>query len=314
MSSRSKTNEEFINEVKKLVGNDYTFLEEYKYALEKIKVKHNKCGHVYYVTPSNFLRGRRCPNCKGKRISNSKTRDTEYFKNKVAELVGKEYTVIGEYQKANTPILLIHNKCGRKFKMSPGHFVDGERCPYCGYARRAKLKMKTQDEFKNNIKENLGNSYILLSKYKGDSVPVTLVHTKCGHKYKARPSGIVQGRLACPYCNQPVGERLITKYLDNLSIEYEIQKRFDGLKIVKDLSYDFYIPKYKMLIEYQGIQHYKPRSHFGGVKTFRKQVIHDKVKSEYATNNGYILVKVPYICNKYSKVTSFLNTVFINNM
>ena len=32
-------------------------------AMAKLKVKHNKCGNIYKVTPSNFLRGYRCPYC-----------------------------------------------------------------------------------------------------------------------------------------------------------------------------------------------------------------------------------------------------------
>lgn len=58
-----KTNEQFLNEVYNLVKNDYTFKEKYKNAKTKILVQHNVCGYNYYVSPTNFLSGTRCPAC-----------------------------------------------------------------------------------------------------------------------------------------------------------------------------------------------------------------------------------------------------------
>lgn len=58
-----KTNEQFKKEIFDLVGNEYTFLAPYVDNKTKIKVKHNKCGHIYKVKPSAFLSGTRCPYC-----------------------------------------------------------------------------------------------------------------------------------------------------------------------------------------------------------------------------------------------------------
>jgi len=57
-----KTNKEWISEVKRLVGTEYTFLEEYKGNKTPIKVLHNKCGHEYEIPPNYFLLNR-CPKC-----------------------------------------------------------------------------------------------------------------------------------------------------------------------------------------------------------------------------------------------------------
>lgn len=59
-----RTNDEFVEEVFKLVGIEYEFLEEFKGVDEKIDVIHNKCGHIYKVTPYKFIyNDRRCPKC-----------------------------------------------------------------------------------------------------------------------------------------------------------------------------------------------------------------------------------------------------------
>ena len=61
-----KTQEEFEQEVKDLVGDEYSILGRYEKATTKIKMRHNcdKCNnHEYMVAPSKFLIGHRCPRC-----------------------------------------------------------------------------------------------------------------------------------------------------------------------------------------------------------------------------------------------------------
>ena len=52
---KKRTNEEFIKEVKKLVGEEYTTLEEYKNNTTKIDIKHNKCGNIFKMDAKHFL-------------------------------------------------------------------------------------------------------------------------------------------------------------------------------------------------------------------------------------------------------------------
>lgn len=59
-----KTHEDFVKEVYLLVNNEYTVLGKYKNALTKVKIRHNKCGNIYEVKPSNFTSSQsRCPKC-----------------------------------------------------------------------------------------------------------------------------------------------------------------------------------------------------------------------------------------------------------
>lgn len=48
------------------------------------------------------------------------------------------------------------------------------------------------------------------------------------------------------------------------------------------------------LIEYQGIQHYLPKSKFGGASGLRKQQAYDLHKREYCRKHGIKLVAIPY--------------------
>lgn len=92
-----------------------------------------------------------------------------------------------------------------------------------------------------------------------------------------------------------LGEEMVKLFLDKYEIDYETQKRYSGLVGVNggELSYDFYLPSYNMLIECQGSQHYQI-STYNDEKDFVKQREHDHRKWEYAKNNGIALVEVPY--------------------
>ena len=56
------TNTEFLAQCTDLHGDDYEFLEPYAGYLKTIKCKHS-CGNIWKISPSNFLRGRECPDC-----------------------------------------------------------------------------------------------------------------------------------------------------------------------------------------------------------------------------------------------------------
>ena len=48
------------------------------------------------------------------------------------------------------------------------------------------------------------------------------------------------------------------------------------------------------LIEFQGVQHYEPKSVFGGYSGLRKQQYYDMLKREYCRKHDIILLAIPY--------------------
>lgn len=63
--------------------------------------------------------------------------------------------------------------------------------------------------------------------------------------------------------------------------------RFDFVVFDDEGEIDF-------LIEFQGIQHYEPKSKFGGWAGLRKQQYNDMRKREYCANHNYNLIIIPY--------------------
>ena len=131
-STAKKTDDQFKHEVYSLVGSEYEFLDAYQGTLNKIRVKHNKCGHTYEVTPSHFLEGSRCPVCARLSWKNKLTKTNNQFQQEVFNLVGDEYTFLDHYVNNDTKIRVKHNTCGNTYEVRPTDFISHHtRCPYC---------------------------------------------------------------------------------------------------------------------------------------------------------------------------------------
>ena len=154
------------------------------------------------------------------------------------------------------------------------------------------------------------------SKYVNMSTKVIIVCKKHNIEFMQTPINHLHGPIGCPVCNKnikpritrkkietiyrkkekicSVGENLIECWLNKNSIKYETQKTFNECKNKKKLRYDFYLPNQNILIEYDGRQHFEPVKSFGGDIGFKNQMIHDKIKNDYALSNGFNLLRIPY--------------------
>ena len=187
---RRKTNARFKQEIKNLVGSEYTFLDSYQGAHNKLKVKHNTCGHIYRVAPNNFFHDNRCPYCFG-----GIKKSDKYFKDEIYSLVGNEYTILDTYINANTKIKVKHNKCGNTYAVLPSNFLKGHRCPLC----YGNIK-KTDAQFKQEIKNLVGNEYTFLGTYVNATTKLKVKHNKCGHIYEVTPNDFLNNSR-CSYCS-----------------------------------------------------------------------------------------------------------------
>lgn len=131
-----KTTDEFKNEIFELEKDAYVLIGEYFSSKEKVKLKHIECGTEYETLPNNFLRGERCPTCKGKRISKSKTKTHEEFVKEIFNLEQDNYDVVSTYTSSYEKVKFRHNKCGNEFFMLPSSFLNANnRCPKCARSK-----------------------------------------------------------------------------------------------------------------------------------------------------------------------------------
>lgn len=122
------------------------------------------------------------------------------FKKEVYDLVGNEYTFLDAYVNANTKVKVRHNKCGNVYDARPSGFLMGHRCPYCAKLSRSNKLAKTNDKFKQEIFNLVGDEYTLLDSYVNAMTKLRVKHNKCGHTYGVRPHDFLKGSR-CPYCS-----------------------------------------------------------------------------------------------------------------
>lgn len=81
------------------------------------------------------------------------------------------------------------------------------------------------------------------------------------------------------------------------NINFIKEKRFDDL--VSDLNmklpFDFFLPDYKILIEYDGKHHFFPIEYYGGEKVMNRTKSNDELKNIYVLNSpDLFLIRIPY--------------------
>lgn len=105
-----KFSQEFIEErIKKIYGNEFLLLSEYKGVDFPITVKHRKCGHIYSPIAYNFFKGKGCSICLKNILNNSKRKKQKDFEKQVYEKYKDQFTVLGKYISCHTPIKVRHN-------------------------------------------------------------------------------------------------------------------------------------------------------------------------------------------------------------
>ena len=167
---------------------------------------------------------------------------------------------------------------------------------------------KTQEEFIINAKQIHDNKYnYSLVKYINAYTKIKIICYMHGI-FKQTPTKHLCGN-GCPICNESKGENTITKYLLNNSINFEREKKFDNCKGKRRvLSFDFYLPEYNILIEFDGRQHFEPVNFHGcsdeqAQKSYLELKENDKIKNDFAKLNNYHLLRIKFDqINKIEKI------------
>jgi len=286
------TTQDFKEYVKNVTNGEYELHPEsiYVNSSTKVNIIHHKCGNIYPVTPNVFKHGRRCPKCNGG-IKSS----LDEFKKTVYELVGNEYTVIGDYVNGQTKIELIHNtENPHSYFVTPTWFKAGSRCPYC-----RKLNKKTQEQFENEVYEQVKNEYTVLGNYINNKTKIKFRHNKCNRNFEMTPKDFLNKHLRCPLCKSSKGEEEISKILDKYNVQYERHYKNKDCKNSQILEFDFkidYTDGSFCLIEYDGRLHFEPwKNNEKGIEHLKKQKENDEIKNKFCKENNIELFRISYL-------------------
>lgn len=266
--------------------------------------------HGQYVTnPNNFTTGNRCPYCVNQKVHPKDSFAQYHIDNTDKDFLTKYWSDKNKIDPWTIPPVCTtkvfikcqehdyHNDKGG-YHVSCANFTNGKRCSYCvskilhpidsfGGVNLYAVSYWSENNNISPFKVNKSGN----KKYK-------FICPECGIEFMRLISSITRSRnVLCDKCNSSIGEMTIYNLLTTLKINFIPQKEFDGLIGIRggNLSYDFYLPDYNLLIEYQGEQHERfIKGMHGKIDVFHRQQEHDKRKREYAYENGYNLLEIWY--------------------
>lgn len=220
---------------------------------DKSLIHCNKCGNNFEMSPRGLLDGHNCPKCKAIMLGELYRKTKEDVIAEATKVHNGKYTYnhMKEYVNGKVPMIItcpIHGD----FQMLPINHIHGKQgCPLC-----CNNRVKTLDEFIDNAISVHGKDrydYSFIKEYINRETEVPIKCNKCGRVFYQKPCKHVNAKQGCPYCNKSKLEEEIDRMLTENNIEHEYQKHFNWLG---RMSFDFYLPKYNIAVECQGIQHF----------------------------------------------------------
>lgn len=281
------TTEEIIQKAKEKYGDKYDYSEVvYRGARKKITIIFKETGRKYEITPDSLLN-------KGFNCKRDLGLTTEDWIKKAKHAHGDKYDYsITEYRGSKKKIKYICPKHGVIEQYPDNHLRYG--CRFCSYEEYGKLKTLNTEHFINEAKKVHGDKYdYSKSDYKGNHTKVCIICPKHGEFWQT-PAKHLSGQ-GCPECKNSILEEKVSLFLKKKNIEYIPQYSPEFLKNGKGKQkIDFYLPKYKVAIECQGIQHFvsSPYTH---KTTLEKNVERDIRKFKKCTENN---IKILYYTTK----------------
>lgn len=297
------TTEEFITKAKQVHGDKYDYSKvEYIDCNTKITIICPIHGE-FQQSPSKHLYKQGCPKCKGVFRYNTQTWIEEAIKR-----FGNKYDYSKvQYKKAHEKICIICPEHG-EFYQTPANHLYGQGCPKCADLQLRKDRQWSQDHFIEEAIAIHGDKYNYSKvNYINQNTKVEIICSKHG-SFQQIPSVHLRGS-GCPVCGCSHGERAISDYLDTNMIKYIKEYNIEApieLRKTGICRIDFYIPKYNLFIEYNGIQHYQAHEYFGGEEGFQKQQERDNYVRQYAKQHNLDLLEIKYT----DDVNFVLNTYF----
>lgn len=279
--------EEFLNKLH-ILNPNIEMIGEYINQSKSTEFKCKIDGYIWKAKPKTLLNNCICKKCSGDVKGYTQEEFVSIAKEKCPNI-----EILGEYKATHTHVEYRCNVCGYKSSRPAVNFLKGHKCPNClGF-------IKTNNDFRTEIAEKHPN-LIILNEYKTAYTRIFYKCSICGTEHNATAHNLSRG-YGCPICSLYKGEKSISIFLQEKNIKYECQKTFKGLTGVNGglLSYDFFLPDYNLLIEFQGEQHEHPVD-FNGIgqeyaeRQFLIQLTHDNIKKEYAKANKIELLEIWY--------------------
>lgn len=285
MVAKLTQNEVYLRINEKL-GSAFKVIDQYKSAKTKMKILHTICGRELLLLPKDIFSGKSgCIYCANKN------------KKSLADVpidIQNDYEILEKPENFSfMTIITVRHKCGYTFNTSLSKLVRGRKCNKCfGNARL------TNDEFLERVsKLERFDEFKILDEYINYDTPISFKCLKCKKILKRTPDKLLSKKtFSCKFCDSlSNGERTINHILNDLKINFIFDKSLPELNTQR-LRFDFIIDSLKMIIEFDGEQHFLdpiklPKSNMFYNKT-EKVKHYDQLKNRLISDNdNYTLIR-----------------------
>lgn len=285
-SSYNMTQKQFERRINKLTNGEYIVESQYRDSATPVRMYHKECGSHIRIRPNDFIsRGRRCSVCNGGVL-----KDYNSLIDCIKEYLGDEYKLVtkpDKYVNSKSYIDIKHAVCGKIYTTTRNSITSGHKCTYCQH----RSYLKSAEEYKKEFNEVAKGDYVLLSDYTKGNEKVVVKSLICGHTFKVTAVKFLSG-ARCTKCGKSSGEVRIKSFLLKHKLSFIREKSLDIAGVRHRI--DFYLPEYKKIIEFDGIQHFKPIKFFGGKQELINRQDRDRIKNEYFSSIGYTVIRIPY--------------------
>ncbi len=218
-----------------------------------------------------------------------------------------------QYVNAHTLVVIVCPTHGAFTQMPNAHVHCG--CNQCGYIAASTKLRKDTNSFIEQSKNIHGWVYSYENVRYQNSKTNVIITCSIHGDFNQQPSNHLQG-MGCPVCKTSHGEQSIRQYLLQHDIPFLPQHKFNNCinpNTKRKLPFDFFLPTYNVLIEFDGQQHFYPTSFYNNTSKDPNQLLEevqyrDSLKNKFASDHGYHLLRIPFT----RKVTTQLPLFFEN--
>ncbi len=216
--------------------------------------------------------------------------------NKTFELIGKN-----NYFNSDSKLNFYCHNCTDTFSMNWESIWNGSSCNLCAGKYIGKYNT-LEYVFPELAQQWIESENNLLPNQVTFSCG-ELVYWQCpknkNHKWWATVNQRTNPNLktGCPQCNESKGEKRVSEFLLKNNISFIPQYKFNNCRNKHPLPFDFYLPDYNCLIEYDGLLHFEIARWFDKDRAQLKLEEcqrNDSIKTQFCLDNDIPLLRIPY--------------------
>jgi very-short-patch-repair endonuclease len=213
---------------------------------------------------------------------------------------------IGDINSVHDQMKIICKEHGESYIIIWDH-LSGSICKKCSNENRRNLQKTGNNEFIKRAIDKLGEGKYDYSmvEYINNRTKVKIRCIEHDHIFEQLPNQHINGNKSCKYCQKinSIGENKIREILKSLDVNFLEQHSFSDCRNKKILKFDFYLPEYNTIIEYDGKQHFQKG--WNSDVEFKRTKINDSIKNEYCHDKNIKLIRIPYY--EFENIENIIN-------